>query len=331
MKTIISFAINPRLGLAFAAIGAALAGCSTVKDISPFSSNVPYAQDISPTMARPASPEIPVYKAAPAAAPAIKPAPVPSPPPPPQPAPSPQSSIAPTPSPVAMAAAPAPVEKTVVAQKAGEIQSPSPSPEEKHTFKDDGTYPNLAQVPARPVNMPTFLEAAAVEKSLVGDRDNAKDAVPDSPASPAVDSVTSPASVAVAQATATPLKTTTIAARIEDGSPCLSQKTVDADPTAILRFEIGSSSLTSDDLQILADSLPAVRQSKGAIRILGHGDTEPGAAQAAGRFDLAASRAGAVAQALAGFGIPAPRIALGVACTDASMAGASVQLYTSES
>jgi outer membrane protein OmpA-like peptidoglycan-associated protein len=229
-----------------------------------------------------------------------------------------------------MAAAPAPVEKTAQVQKADQTQSPLSSPEEKHTFKDDGTYPNLAQVPARPVNMPTFLEAAAVEKSLVGDREKAKDAVPDSPASPAVDSVMSAAGPAIATAV-TPPQATPVAARVEDGSPCLSQKPVDADPTAILRFEIGSSSLTSDDLQILADSLPAVRQSKGAIRILGHGDTEPGAAQAAGRFDLAASRASAVAQALAGFGIPAPRIALGVACTDASIAGASVQLYTSES
>jgi len=231
-----------------------------------------------------------------------------------------------------MAAAPAPVENPVAARKADQPQASPLSDEEKHTFKDDGTYPNLAQVPARPVNMPTFLEAAAVEKSLVGDREKAKEPVPDSPASPAVDSVTSPVNPAPATtANLTPPKATPVAARVEDGSPCLSQKPVDADPIAILRFEIGSSSLTSDDLQILADSLPTVRQSKGAIRILGHGDTEPGAAQAAVRFDLAASRADAVAQALAGFGIPAPRIALGVACTDASMAGASVQLYTSES
>jgi outer membrane protein OmpA-like peptidoglycan-associated protein len=128
------------------------------------------------------------------------------------------------------------------------------------------------------------------------------------------------------QTTATPVN-----ARLEDNAPCLLQKPVDADPTAILHFNPGSSSLTTDDLQILADALPAVRQSKGAIRIMGHGDSEPGAAQAAGRFDLAASRAGAVAQALAGFGIPAQRIALGVACTDAATGGASVQLYTSES
>jgi outer membrane protein OmpA-like peptidoglycan-associated protein len=226
-----------------------------------------------------------------------------------------------------MAAAPVPVEKTAEVQKAEQTKVPPLSDEERHTFKDNGTYPNLAQVPARPANMPTFLEAAAVEKSLIGNREKAKDAVPDSPASPAVDSVMSPETPAAAKPDVTPPKAVTVAARVEDGSPCLSQKPVDADPTAILRFEIGSSSLTSDDLQILADSLPAVRQSKGAIRILGHGDTEPGAAQAAGRFDLAASRAGAVAQALAGFGIPAPRIALGVACTDASMAGIGTALH----
>ena len=52
------------------------------------------------------------------------------------------------------------------------------------------------------------------------------------------------------------------------------------------------------------------------------------AAPAAQRFDLATARAGAVAQALAGYGIPTPRIAVGVACTDASVAGASAQLYT---
>jgi outer membrane protein OmpA-like peptidoglycan-associated protein len=84
--------------------------------------------------------------------------------------------------------------------------------------------------------------------------------------------------------------------------------------------------LSSDDLIILADAIPLVRGGKGTIRVFGHGDTDQAAPQAT-RFDLAAARAGAVAQALAGYGIPAPRIAVGVACADPSLAGASVQLY----
>lgn len=76
----------------------------------------------------------------------------------------------------------------------------------------------------------------------------------------------------------------------------------------------------------MAEAMPTVRGAKGTIRVFGHGDTDPNA-KSAGRFDLAAARAGAVAQALAGFGIPAPKIAVGVACRDAAASGASVQLY----
>ena len=73
--------------------------------------------------------------------------------------------------------------------------------------------------------------------------------------------------------------------------------------------------------------MPTVRGSKGTIHVLGHGDAEPASDLAPPRFDLAIARAGAVAQAVAGYGIPVPRIAVGVACTDAAFAGASVQLY----
>lgn len=197
-------------------------------------------------------------------------------------------------------------------------------------FNDDGKYPNLAQVPARPVNMPTFLEAAAQQKKLEADAAAAKSAQPDSPALPSVDSVATAAatpppvsSVAPASPPAGPAK---VAERTEDASPCLSGQPVNSQPAAVLHFDPGSAALTADDLAILADAMPVVRSSKGVIRIFGHGDTDT-VATAAVRFDLATARAGAVAQALAGYGIPAPRIAVGVACTDASVAGASVQLY----
>jgi outer membrane protein OmpA-like peptidoglycan-associated protein len=203
-------------------------------------------------------------------------------------------------------------------------------PDADRQFKDDGTYPNLAQVPARPVNMPTFAEAKVLEKSLVADQKKAKDASPASPDAPAVDSTPVPVSkLAMAgPVPAPPAPTATdAAARAEDQAPCLSGKPADGDPAATLHFETGSAALTSANLAVLADAMPTIRAAKGTIRIFGHGDTETNAATGAGRFDLAAARAGAVAQAVAGYGIPVPRIAVGVACSDAAFAGASVQLY----
>ena len=209
---------------------------------------------------------------------------------------------------------------------AGDTSEEGPSlPTKDMTFVDDGKYPNLAQVPARPPNLPTFLEASNLEKSIVADRDAAKSTRPDSPQNPTVDST--PVSVAkAAPAQAAPAEPAKIVDRKEDASPCLSAQLA-VEPTAVLRFELGSAALTTDDLVILADAMPTVRGSKGTIRIFGHGDTDK-AAPPAQRFDLATARAGAVAQALAGYGIPTPRIAVGVACTDTSVAGASAQLYT---
>jgi len=213
-----------------------------------------------------------------------------------------------------------------VAGESGKRASPV-IPDADRQFKDDGTYPNLAQVPARPVNVPTFAEAKVLEKSLVADQQKAKDASPASPDAPAVDSTPVPVSklAMVVPVPATPAPTA--AARAEDQAPCLSGKPVDGDPTATLHFETGSAALTSANLAVLADAMPTIRAAKGTIRIFGHGDTETNAATGAGRFDLAAARAGAVAQAVAGYGIPVPRIAVGVACSDAAFAGASVQLY----
>jgi outer membrane protein OmpA-like peptidoglycan-associated protein len=344
---------------------ASLAGCSTMKDLSPFGSNVPYAQDIKPTIAQPAVTEVPAFKPAPPAPKPIAAAPAPAAPapaapasdaPPPAP-PGPQSSLSAqsnaalasaAPAPASPAAASTPVAstpagsapavsldtQTASAAPFGRVGHPPPRnsdtppsiPDEQRRFNDDGTYPNLAQVPARPVNMPTFLEASTIEKSLLSDRDAAKDKRPESPRSPSPDSApdqTGQSQAAVAAPTSTPAA---VVARGEDAAPCLSSQPVAGQPAATLRFAPGSAALNSDDLAILADAIPVVRGGTGTIRVFGHGDADSGVSQAT-RFDLAAARAGAVAQALAGYGIPVPRIAVGVACADASLAGASVQLY----
>jgi hypothetical protein len=75
------------VALAGVAIGS-LVGCSTMKDLSPFGSDVPYSQDVKPRMSQPANPEVPAFTPAPQPQ---KPAPAP-----PSGAPSgPQSSLAP--------------------------------------------------------------------------------------------------------------------------------------------------------------------------------------------------------------------------------------------
>jgi outer membrane protein OmpA-like peptidoglycan-associated protein len=352
---------------AMAVTASTLVGCSTVKSISPFGSGVPYSQDVQPTIPKPAVSEIPAFKPkpkpevsvseAPTAAPApaaAPPAPAPAPastpaapppapttaPQPPPPAPASQSSVAPVGTPrVAEAekpAAPLPekvatpgkaAESSDDAEVAGESGKHQGSiPDADRQFKDDGTYPNLAQVPARPVNMPTFSEAKALEKSLVADRDKAKVASPASPDAPAVDSTPVPVSKLVKPVPATPV-VTVATERPEDRAPCLSGAPADSQLAATIHFEPGSAAMTSGTLALLTEALPTIRAAKGTIRIFGHGDTTTDSAIGAGRFDLAAARAGAVAQAVAGYGIPVPRIAVGVACNDAAFAGASVQLY----
>jgi outer membrane protein OmpA-like peptidoglycan-associated protein len=360
-----------------AATASTLVGCSTVKSISPFSSSVPYSQDVQPTVPKPASSEIPAFRpkpkpdvsvseapapapapapaaAPPAPAPAPTPTPAPTPaapppaptaaplPPPPPPPPASQSSVAPVGTPkVAEAETPAvpspekaaapgkaaeSSDDTEVAGESGKHQSSIPDADRQ--FKDDGTYPNLAQVPARPVNIPTFLEAKAIEKALVADSAKAKDVSPASPNAPAVDSTPVPVSLLVKPVPVPTAPVVTEAAdRAEDHAPCLSGAPADSELAATIHFEPGSAAMTSATLALLTEALPTIRAAKGAIRIFGHGDTETDSATGAGRFDLAAARAGAVAQAVAGYGIPVPRIAVGVACNDAAFAGASVQLY----
>ncbi len=361
MKSTSLLPVYVRGGALAVIAAAALAGCSTVKDLSPFGSDVPYSQDVKPTIAQPAVVDVPAFKPVPppqkpiaAPPPATSPA-APADSPPPAPAASPpsrQSSLsaapdqkmasaapvaegsadAPAPSPSAAPPAPVAMKGTPGHPVTRPADSPPSIPDADLAFKDDGTYPNLAQVPARPVNMPTFLEASAVEKSLVTDRETAKDKEPDSPPSPSPDTLPDAAAKPPAAAPAAPVAVaTTLAAapvteRVEDSAPCLSQRPANAEPAAILHFAPGSAALSSDDLIIIADAIPAVRSGNGTIRVFGHGDTDQAASQSS-RFDLAAARAGAVAQALAGYGIPAPRIAIGVACADPSLAGASVQLY----
>jgi outer membrane protein OmpA-like peptidoglycan-associated protein len=349
-----------RLGAVFAVAATALGGCSTVKSVSPFGSSVPYAANIQPTIPRPAVTEIPAFKpkppepasppkraapaaetptpapAAPVAAPATAaPAPAAAEPP----APPPKSSMAEVPAPKIAAAEPRPApasppsvpEKTAdesAAPASGSEAGDGPSiPADHRKLSEDGAFPNLAQVPARPVNLPSFAEAAALEKTLVSDRDKARDAVPASPEAPSVDSTAVPVAVPQSklQTQSSMVKPIAVAARAEDRAPCLNGKAVDGQLAATLNFDPGSAALTAGNRAVLAEAVPTIRAAKGTIRIYGHGDADVAAAS---RFDLAAARAAAVAQAVAGYGIPVPRIAVGVACADAAFAGASVQLYT---
>jgi outer membrane protein OmpA-like peptidoglycan-associated protein len=194
-------------------------------------------------------------------------------------------------------------------------------PEERRGFKDDGIYRSLAQVPARPVNMPTFAEAAAIENTLKSDQSHAKATGPD----------TVPGTSSGSASAAAPAKTATIAAaptsRLEDRTPCFDAASSPGQLAVTLRFQPGSAALTSDNMANLVESLPTVRASTGVLRVFGHGDTETGSVSGAPRFDLATARAGAVAQALAGYGIPVSRMAIGVACADTGAVGESVQLF----
>jgi outer membrane protein OmpA-like peptidoglycan-associated protein len=367
MKSTSLFRRFLRYGACAAVSAGSLASCSTVKDLSPFSSNVPYSQDVKPTMQQPATTEIPAFKAAPPKTPKAQPAPsAESPQTPPAsdtPPPAPQSALPPPSNTKIAAAAPAdPVAASnAVASDATAAQTApaprntddtvapqatqappqgrpghpvtrpadAPPPEiadAERVFQDDGTYPNLARVPARPVNMPTFLQAANEEKQLIADREAAKDKRPDSPPNPSPETLPDPSAQAPANPAASTKPAAVIADRAEDAAPCLSAASVVGQPAATVRFQPGSAALNADDLVILADAVPVVRGAKGTIRVFGHGDVDPASSQVV-RFDLAAARAGAVAQALAGYGISPPRIAVGVACADASAAAASVQLY----
>jgi outer membrane protein OmpA-like peptidoglycan-associated protein len=206
------------------------------------------------------------------------------------------------------AAAPAAPAAPEAAQQADTAEDKPPSiPLERRQFKDDGRYPNLAQVPSRPTDLPTFAEAAALRKTLEADRAQG-----------------GAAASAPVQTAAVPVATSAVASRAEDRTPCMGAPG-SGQPTATLHFAQGSSALTADERGALAEAIPTVRGSEGTVRILGHGDADPGAQGQ--RFDLAMARASAVAQALAGLGIPVTRLAIGVGCTDTAAAGASVQLY----
>jgi outer membrane protein OmpA-like peptidoglycan-associated protein len=363
------FTISLRLGAAALLSASALTACSTISSMSPFSSNVPYSQDIKPTLPQPAQVEIPAFKPAPPSPPKPKPAEPPpaaeapatqapaapapaaeAPPTPPPAAAAPAAPVPATPPPAPQSSAPdavsepkvatataTPVQdktepaKTADAGSSGETDTDSAPqlPAEHKQFKDDGTYPSLAQVPARPKNLPTFADAKALESRLAADNGTAKTASPASANAPSVDSSPEKAPAAGAsQALQTGSLTPAGAiARPEDKSPCLGGDSVAGDLTTTVHFAPGSSAMTSAGLEGLAEAMPTVRGAKGTIRVFGHGDTDANAQASAGRFDLAAARAGAVAQALTGFGVPAAKIAVGVACHDAATAGASVQLY----
>ena len=166
-------------------------------------------------------------------------------------------------------------------------------------FQDDGRFPNLAQVPARPSDLPSFAEAAEVRQSLEQNRDDAN-------------------AQRVAQAQQS-------ASQSEVAAPCLGA--VPSGQTTTLRFANGSSALDVESRGALSDTIPSIRSGEGRIHIVGHGDTVAGAPTGAARFALAVARAGAVAEALAGFGIAPQRMSIVVACADPATFGASVQLY----
>ena len=308
-----------------------LAGCSTIKSVSPFTSSVPYAQDVLPTVPRPAASEIPVYKrappeAAPVAEAPAEPAPPPTPPParpaaapaepqaapaavPAQaPAPASQASTPPAATPPAVPPTSASTSEQNNPQTAAAVQGkgsdkPPPTiPADRMAFNDNGEYRNLADVPARPKALPSFADARATEAQLAADQNGAQAAG----AAPKASTSTAPAGPAPCSAAASAAK-----------------------PAATLHFDPGTTTLPADQRSLLGDALPEVRNGTGAIRVVGHGDTVTGAAQGATRFDLAMDRASAVAQALAEFGIPAQRIAVQVGCDENPQTGGSVQLFAS--
>lgn len=354
MTSTSTFLASPLCGAALI-ITVSLGGCSTVGDISPFSSSIPYANAIKPTLPQPAVTDIPAFTPVPKPEVAKSAPAKPSPPPPPAPAVAPQSDAPPAakPEPVppqaairqpaapAIATAVPPVERAVPPVPAPATAEPAapaevaradqarpepqpralPSiPDDRREFtKDDGQYPNLAQVPARPVNLPTFAEAAQLEQNLRREGGTARNTRDESP---------NPAHVVAAgraspQASSEPVA---IQPRLEDRSPCVGDNS-GGSPTAVVRFSSGSAALRAEDLAALVQALPSVRSSSGPIRLYGHGDGEGAGSQGAARFDLAVARAGAVAQALAGYGISAARMAVGVACTDTALVGSSVQLF----
>src|SRR5271156_4725899 len=95
---------------AIAAAAGMLVGCSTVKSISPFNSDVPYAQDVQPIIPKPAVSEIPAFKSKPKPEVSVSEAPPPVPaatPEPSSPAPAQASASAPAPAPSATPAPPA--------------------------------------------------------------------------------------------------------------------------------------------------------------------------------------------------------------------------------
>jgi len=244
---------------------------------------------------------------------------------------SPAPKVAEAAPPPAAATAPQPAPEKIADESAapaiGSDAGDGPSiPAEHRKLSEDGAFPNLAQVPARPVNLPSFAEAAALEKTLVSDRDKAKDAAPASPDAPSVDSTAVAVAVPQNKPQVRPPVAKPIAAvaRAEDREPCLNGKTVSGQLAATIHFDPGSAAMTAGNMALLSEAVPTMRAAKGTIRIYGHGDAD---AAGASRFDLGAARAAAVARAVAGYGIPVPRIAVGVACADAAFAGASVQLY----
>ena len=168
-------------------------------------------------------------------------------------------------------------------------------------YDDTGHYRNLAEVPKRPTNLPTFAEARATEASLVAERGG----------------------TTAAPETAKPDSSV----HEQDRAPC-GPTLGEAKPAVTVRFDPGSTTLPADQRGVLGDSLADVRSTSGPIRVVGHGDSAAGASGGVTRFSLAMGRASAVAQALAEFGIPAQRIAIQVACDENPAAGASVQLYT---
>ena len=283
----------PAIPALFAVGLAALTGCSTVKSLSPFD-GAPYAQDIKPTVSRPTQPDKPVYPVAPKATTGGLSAPV---------------------SPLAQAAArdiavdglagsstPAPI-------TAGDSDKIKPGfAADRRKSDDDGTFPNLAQVPARPSDLPSFADAHRQVGALQADR--------------AAAALSAPSAAGGGKTAAGSLT-----ARPEDRSPCLAGMPAAGAAKAAVSFAVGSSTLTDEARASLADAVPDVRAAQGEVRIVGDGDRAADSAPPTRRFNLAMARASSVALALTEFGISSQRIAVGVSCSDTALSGPSVRLY----
>lgn len=178
--------------------------------------------------------------------------------------PAPASVPEPAPAPVS-----APVEETDVVETVRVVPNPAARPERSTD------YPNLADVPGNPGNLPTADETAAIRAELEADRD----AINQGETPP---SVTDGSIMRIARA------------RLGSLDPS-------AGGTASVTFDAGSSALNLDGLATLQSVALAQRETGSDVRLIGfaYASTEANRPVALG---IALDRANAVARALVSYG-----------------------------